>query len=115
MTTTPPTPPPAVPTDFVVRLRGSALHFRCAPDTSLLDASAALGALGLRVGCRGGGCGVCRVQIDSGRVRTGRMSRAHVDETGHAAGLVLACRAYPLSDLTLSPAGKTTTQPGACP
>ena len=48
---------------------------------------------------RGGGCGVCKVRIEAGSVRTKKMSRCHVSEQDEAEGCVLACRAYPLSDL----------------
>ncbi|MDO8943370.1 MAG: 2Fe-2S iron-sulfur cluster-binding protein, partial [Desulfobacterales bacterium] len=61
-----------------------------------------LGVQGLRAGCRSGGCGVCKVRIESGEVRTGKMSKAHVTENDRQQGVVLACRTYPLSDITLS-------------
>jgi Na+-transporting NADH:ubiquinone oxidoreductase subunit NqrF len=61
-----------------------------------------LGRRGIPVGCRGGGCGVCKVRIDSGEVRTEKMSRQHVSVEDQAAGVVLACRAYPCSDVQLS-------------
>jgi hypothetical protein len=48
------------------------------------------------VGCRGGGCGVCRVRVLDGAYTTLRMSRqAHV-EADEAAGVVLACRIVPV-------------------
>ena len=37
--------------------------------------------------CRGGGCGVCKVRIDSGEVRTEKMSRQHVSADEQALGL----------------------------
>mgnify|MGYP005810848991 CR=1 FL=1 len=55
----------------------------------------------LPVGCRRGGCGVCRVRVTGGAYRCGPMSRAHVSAEDEAAGLVLACSIYPLSDLSL--------------
>ena len=91
---------------FRVRIAGTGAEFLCAANSSLLEASALLGALGLRSGCRSGGCGICRVRIESGEVRTGRMSQAHVDDVDRARGLVLACKAFPLSDPTLTPAGR---------
>lgn len=60
----------------------------------------------IQVGCRGGGCGVCRVRVVSGEYRVGRMSRAHVSEADEAAGYALACRLYPLSDLVLERAAR---------
>lgn len=55
----------------------------------------------LPVGCRRGGCGVCRARVLKGDYRRDPMSRAHVSEMDEAAGLVLACSIYPLSDLVL--------------
>lgn len=55
----------------------------------------------LPVGCRRGGCGVCRVQVLGGDYRSDPMSRAHVSIDDEAAGLVLACCIYALSDLSL--------------
>jgi ferredoxin len=55
----------------------------------------------LPVGCRRGGCGVCRVRVLEGDYRRDPMSRTHVSVEDEAAGLVLACCIYPLSDLSL--------------
>jgi ferredoxin len=55
----------------------------------------------IAVGCRGGGCGVCRVRILDGTYATKRMSRRHVSEADEHAGVVLACRTIPTSDLRL--------------
>ncbi len=66
------------------------------------------------VGCRGGGCGVCRVRVVSGRYVTRRMSRAHISEDDEAAGIVLACRLIPLTDVVvqrLPNRTTTTTEP----
>lgn len=55
----------------------------------------------LPVGCRRGGCGVCRVRITGGDYRSDTVSRAHVSEEDEAAGWTLACCIYPLSPLSL--------------
>ncbi|MDQ0505828.1 2Fe-2S iron-sulfur cluster-binding protein [Xanthobacter agilis] len=57
--------------------------------------------LRLPVGCRRGGCGVCRVRVTGGNYRSDRLSRAHVSEQDEAEGLTLACCIYPLSPLSL--------------
>ena len=51
------------------------------------------------VGCRGGGCGICRIRVLSGDYKTEKMSRKHVSEEEQARGMALACRVYPRSDL----------------
>lgn len=55
----------------------------------------------LPVGCRRGGCGICRVRVTAGSYRTTAMSRTHVSPDEEAEGVVLACAIYPRSDLSL--------------
>jgi ferredoxin len=55
----------------------------------------------LPVGCRRGGCGVCRVRVLSGEYRSDTMSRAHISVEDEEAGLVLSCAIYPLTDIEL--------------
>ena len=55
----------------------------------------------LPVGCRRGGCGVCRVRVLSGEYDSGPMSRSCVSAEDEAAGVVLACCIYAKSDLSL--------------
>jgi len=76
-------------------------QFRCSDERSVLVGMEYLGHAGIQVGCRGGGCGVCRVQVLSGTYAAKRMSKAHVDEADLQAGVVLACRIYPTSDLSV--------------
>lgn len=64
----------------------------------------ARGTRAISVGCRGGGCGVCRVQVVSGDYETQRMSRRHVSEEDQADGYALACRLLARSDLVIRPA-----------
>lgn len=78
-------------------------QYRCAEDQSVLVGMERLGTCTIPVGCRGGGCGVCKVEIVSGEVVRRRMSRAHVTEADEAAGIVLACRIFPRSDLVVRP------------
>jgi len=55
----------------------------------------------LPVGCRRGGCGICRVRVTSGNYQRAPMSRDHISAEDEEAGVVLACCIYPLSDLSL--------------
>jgi ferredoxin len=93
--------------------------FRCGPDERVLLAMERQGRTDIPVGCRGGGCGICRVQVVQGRYRTGPMSRRHVTAEDAGNGYALACRLYAQDDLVLlrspaSPAGagRVTTSPG---
>ena len=80
--------------------------YRCTDTRSVLEGMESLGEKGLPVGCRGGGCGVCKVQILSGSYTKRGMSRAHVSLDEEASGCVLACRIKPTSDLLLRVLGK---------
>ena len=51
------------------------------------------------IGCRNGGCGVCRVRILSGSYIKGKMSRKYVTVEDEHARIALACRVYPTSAL----------------
>jgi len=65
-----------------------------------------LGRRGIPVGCRGGGCGICRVQvIGDGKYHTSKMSRAQVSAADEADGICLACKLIPESDLQVRPLG----------
>jgi ferredoxin len=59
------------------------------------------GLAALPVGCRRGGCGVCKVRLLEGEIQAEPMSRAHVGPAERAAGWALACRIRPRSDLVL--------------
>jgi ferredoxin len=89
---------------FLVAIHDTQETYACASTQTLLAGMEQLGRKGIPVGCRGGGCGVCKVRIAEGSVRTERMSRRHVSELDEADGIVLACKAYPESDLRLQAA-----------
>lgn len=74
------------------------------PALFALERNGRTGRETVRVGCRQGGCGACRVRVTSGDYTTGRMSRAHVTEEEREQGYALCCRLYPRSDLVLEPA-----------
>ena len=81
-------------------------EYRCREDQHLLAGMEALGRKGIPVGCRGGGCGVCKIEITSGQYTKRVMSRDHVTAEEEARGCVLACRVKPLSDISLKVVGK---------
>jgi len=80
--------------------------YRCPDSRSVLEGMEALGKKGIPVGCRNGGCGVCKVQVTSGRYVARVMSREHVSEDDEACGRVLSCRIRPASDIHLKVIGK---------
>lgn len=48
------------------------------------------------MGCRNGGCGVCKVRAVEGQVERRKMSRAVIAAEEEQRGYALACRVYPL-------------------
>ncbi len=91
---------------FKVTVQPEGKGFLCDSEKHLLQAMERQPAgLELRrsipVGCRGGGCGICRIRILEGEYETKKMSIKHVTKKQQQAGLVLACRAYPRSDIKL--------------
>ena len=80
--------------------------YRCGQHESLLVGMERLGKRGIPVGCRGGGCGVCKIEILEGSFNRRVMSREYVSVEDEAAGRVLACRVYPTSDVRLRVLGK---------
>jgi len=91
---------------FVVTIEDSGDRLSCAGSDNVLRAMEALGRKGIPVGCRGGGCGVCKVKVTAGAYHTRKMSRACLSEVEEAEGVVLACKLFPESDLSLRVLGK---------
>lgn len=92
--------------NHTVHIENDGSSYRCTEARTLLDGMESLGRKGIPVGCRGGGCGVCKVQIVSGSYTKRVMSRAHVSAEEEASGCVLACRVKPTSDVSLQVIGK---------
>ena len=80
--------------------------YNCAENQTLLNGMVNLGRKGIPVGCRGGGCGVCKVEVIAGEYTKKKMSRAFVSELDEAQHRVLACRCQPTSDITLKVIGR---------
>jgi len=91
---------------FNVVIEETGESYRCSPQESLLVGMERLGKKGIPVGCRGGGCGVCKVEITAGSFNKKVMSREYVSVEDEAAGRVLACRVRPTSDIRLRVLGK---------
>ncbi|MBA4355156.1 MAG: ferredoxin [Novosphingobium sp.] len=76
-------------------------EFDCGKEERVLIAMERSGADDIGVGCRGGGCGICRIRVVGGDYKTGKMSAEKVSEVDRAAGFALACRLYPEADLLI--------------
>ncbi|MDR1968899.1 MAG: 2Fe-2S iron-sulfur cluster binding domain-containing protein [Burkholderiaceae bacterium] len=90
---------------YTVHIEDTGESYRCVDYRSVLQGMEALGRKGIPVGCRQGGCGVCKIRVIEGSYSKRVMSRAHVTAEEEAAGCVLSCRIQPTSDLRLSVLG----------
>jgi CDP-4-dehydro-6-deoxyglucose reductase len=70
-------------------------------DETLLRALARAG-LRYRVGCKRGGCGICKVQLRLGEVRYERpIADSVLSDDERVEGICLSCRAVPLTDIVI--------------
>ncbi len=72
----------------------------CGLEETVLSAILRAGA-SVMFGCRGGGCGTCKMRLSSGRVDHGRCSAAVLPAEERESGWFLSCQARALSDLTV--------------
>ena len=84
-----------------VTIEDDGSSYRCFDTQTLLEGMETLGKKGIPVGCRGGGCGVCKVQVLTGSYTKRAMSREHISTSDEAQGCVLACRVRPTSAVAL--------------
>ena len=91
---------------FIITVEEGAEPFACPAERNVLRAMEQLGRKSIPAGCRGGGCGVCRVQVLSGAYRVGKMSREQVSLDDERQGVCLACKLFPQADLRLRVLGK---------
>ena len=91
---------------FTITIDDTDESYRCVDYRSVLEGMEVLGRKGIPVGCRQGGCGVCKVQVLSGSYSKRVMSRAHVSAEEEGAGCVLSCRIRPTSDLRIRVVGQ---------
>lgn len=76
-------------------------EFFCPEDECVLIAMERAGLVDILVGCRRGGCGVCKVRVQDGMYHNGKMSSLKVTQEEQAVGYSLACRLYPDGDLVV--------------
>src|SRR3982750_2337083 len=77
------------------------VHPATLPDETLLRALSRAG-LRYRVGCKRGGCGICKVQLLLGEVRYERPIAASVlSDDERVEGICLSCRAVPLTNVVI--------------
>jgi ferredoxin len=98
-------PAPAV--WFTVTIVETGETFRCNSRDSVLENLRRTGRRGIPVGCRAGGCSVCKIEIVSGDYEVYRpMSREFVSEDDIREGRILACCVHARSDLSVRVIGR---------
>lgn len=75
--------------------------FDCPPEKSLLSGMEQQAKKAIAVGCRGGGCGFCKIRILSGEYDTKKMSIKFVTHEEQQQGFALSCRVFPRSDMDI--------------
>tara|TARA_Y100001949_G_scaffold43806_1_gene35948 strand:- start:265 stop:573 length:309 start_codon:yes stop_codon:yes gene_type:complete len=91
---------------YAIHIAGVKETFYCNENDSILTGLLKAGSRGIQVGCRGGGCGVCKIQILSGDYVARPMAKCHVSDDDLEQGRVLACQVFPRSDIHLEVLGK---------
>jgi ferredoxin len=87
---------------YQITVAGTDIQFSCNEDQALLPAMIHGGRGPIKHGCCGGGCGVCKMRIVSGKWEVFKpMSTAHVSEDEKGRGIVLVCCVQPRSDLVI--------------
>jgi ferredoxin len=98
----------AAPASFVVTIDGVGRVTAYSDERVLvsLERAQSLGRLPelrnkLPIGCRRGGCGICRARVLKGNYRSEAMSQEHVLPEDRDVGIVLCCSIFALSDISL--------------
>ncbi|MEZ5534868.1 MAG: 2Fe-2S iron-sulfur cluster-binding protein [Thiolinea sp.] len=95
------------PAAHQINIPATGESFTCKSGQALLAAMVKLGRKGIPAGCLNGGCGVCKIRVLQGSVRSGGpISRAHVSAEEESEHITLACRAIPTTDVSLEILGK---------
>jgi ferredoxin len=85
---------------YTITLRPVGSTVACGPEETVLAAILRAGA-SVMFGCRGGGCGTCKMRLTSGQIERGRCSAAVLLDEEKTCGWFLSCQARALSDLTI--------------
>ena len=84
---------------YRIEVEGTGLAFGCSPERSLLAGMEEQAKKAIAVGCRGGGCGFCKIRILEGEYETKKMSVKFVSHSERLDGYALSCRVFPRSDM----------------
>nr|WP_281291067.1 2Fe-2S iron-sulfur cluster-binding protein [Thiohalocapsa marina] len=91
---------------YIAQIADTDEVFDCFNGEDLLTAMRRSQCRSIPVGCCNGGCGACRIRILSGSYTTRKMSRGVISADEERSHYVLACRTYPLADISLEVVGR---------
>ncbi len=91
----------AVNDKFLITVENAAESFQCSPELSLLSGMESQAKKAIAVGCRGGGCGFCKIRILSGEFEAKKMSVKFLSPEEREEGYALSCRVFPRSDMNV--------------
>jgi ferredoxin len=84
-----------------ISVQGEDVAIDCSPGETILEAMHRTGHA-LRVGCRRGGCAVCKLDVIDGQYEYTRpLADTVLTDDERAAGVCLTCRAVPTTDMTV--------------
>lgn len=86
---------------YRVTVRNSERTIDCPSDRTILQAAIAAG-IDFPYACATGNCATCICRLESGEVALLPRSDSALGEAQRQSGLTLACRARPLSDVTIT-------------
>ncbi|WP_102349154.1 2Fe-2S iron-sulfur cluster binding domain-containing protein [Bacillus sp. Marseille-P3661] len=73
----------------------------CYPSETLLNASQRQFG-GIFIGCKGGGCGLCKIKVSSGETAdAGNWSKSALADEEYNRGYRLACQCKPVTNMTI--------------
>lgn len=81
------------------------LSASCKEGESVLAAMVRHGIKRIPSGCHGGGCGVCKIKIDAGQYKAGKMSLSAISREEMDKGYALACKTFAKEDLEIAVVG----------
>ncbi|PCI54634.1 MAG: ferredoxin [Alphaproteobacteria bacterium] len=87
--------------EFRIFIEGHDDQIPCPGDKSVLKNMEMRGLTHIAVGCRGGGCGVCKVRVISGAYTISKMAVGKVTKEERKLGYALACCLYTRGDLKI--------------
>jgi len=86
---------------YRIQVINRAQEYRCEAGKNLLTGMESDNKQCINIGCRGGGCGVCKIRVIAGIYQQKRMSKAHISTEDKVQGFALACRIFPSGDMVI--------------